>query len=83
MLRAAMMGAALATTFVAGGAAADPWKDECGDRRGRYERNDDWRRHGGYGGIPKGHLPPPGMWPSLDRWPSCRPPARSGELLAR
>ncbi len=32
-------------------ASADPWKDESGKHR---------ERHGYYGGLPQGHLPPPG-----------------------
>lgn len=82
MLRTALLAATLGIGALATEAAADPWKDESGKSRergwydpGRYDDDDDWRddRRGHYGGIPRGHLPPPGL---CRVWFDGRPPGQ-------
>lgn len=81
MLKKAMVAAALLLTATA--ASADPWKDESGngrgyryddDRRDYYRRDrDGYDRYRRYSGIPRGHLPPPGM---CRVWLHDRPPGQ-------
>lgn len=75
MLRTIITGASLAMGLSAGSAMADPWKDESGKGRERgaygYEREGDWG--GGYGVVPPGHLPPPGL---CRVWIEGRPPGQ-------
>lgn len=65
--------AALVLTCGAGAAAADPWKDESGNRRDAYHEHRDYDWPNYRGRIPEGHLPPPG---SCRVWYFERPPGQ-------